>query len=310
MFRQTIANYTYHPETVDVGLIQSSALQADIAATLDRLSAFIPFPEALLDSLARKCRHCRFIICDISPLGIAVAKKLEIPSVLVENFTWDWIYDPYYVTHPQLAQFGNYFAQLFEQTDIHIQTEPLCKREACDLHCGPIFRKSKGNSRRIKEYFAAKGRPVILLTLGGVDQDLSFYNLLQQRRDLFFVVPGCRKKRHHAENIFELERHTEIYHPDLIEAADLVVCKAGYSTIAECYQAGSRVLAIGRDDCAETIPLQRFLSDKLGAVHLTPSEFLSGNWLNLIEDLLSRPKPLPAAENGADVIARYLQTRF
>jgi len=31
-------------------------------------------------------------ICEIAPMGILVAKETRVPAILVDNFTWDWIY--------------------------------------------------------------------------------------------------------------------------------------------------------------------------------------------------------------------------
>ena len=93
--------FNYHPLVTDVGLVQETALREDAARTLERLDQFLPFEPILVERLAREVRQleCRCVICDIAPLGIAVAHQAGIPSVLVENFTWDWIYE----THPGLG---------------------------------------------------------------------------------------------------------------------------------------------------------------------------------------------------------------
>ena len=39
-------------------------------------------------------------MCDISPLGLMVAERAGLPSVLVENFTWDWLYAPLVAQDP------------------------------------------------------------------------------------------------------------------------------------------------------------------------------------------------------------------
>jgi len=38
---------------------------------------------------------CLLVVSDISPMGLLVAETAEIPSILIENFTWDWIYQGY-----------------------------------------------------------------------------------------------------------------------------------------------------------------------------------------------------------------------
>ena len=40
------------------------------------------------------------------------------------------------------------------------------------------------------------------------------------------------------KNVILLPANTDLYHPDLVHAADAVVAKLGYSTVAETYSAG------------------------------------------------------------------------
>ncbi len=97
-FRHSLSGaFTYHPLLTDIGLVQETSLKADLSETMTRLDAFLPFPEQKISELAQIVleRQCRLLLCDISPMGILVAKHAGIPSVLIENFTWDWIYEEY-----------------------------------------------------------------------------------------------------------------------------------------------------------------------------------------------------------------------
>jgi len=310
IFRQSLPDFTYHNTIVDVGLAQASALQTNIPETIDRLATLLPYSEKRLHDLAQQCAGYQFILADIAPLGIAVAQRAGIPSVLVENFTWDWIYEPYCQDFPQMARFSAYFERLFAAADIHIQTEPLCRPGPCDLHCGPIFRKTRGERDSLRYFLKPGERPIVLITMGGVAEQVDLLGLLSARPDMFFVLSGCSKTCRPLPNVLELGRETSIYHPDLIAAADLVVCKAGYSTIAECSQAGSRVISVGRDDFAETVPLERFLQQKLSAVCIGPAAFHAGEWFHLADQLLNEPCPAAATENGAEIIASFLARKL
>ena len=99
--------FGYHPTVSDIGLVQNAPLTEDLPATVERLGQFIPFPAMQLNSLAYALQRldCRIALCDISPVGIAAAKTAGIPSVLVENFTWDWIYKGYLPAEPGLKPF-------------------------------------------------------------------------------------------------------------------------------------------------------------------------------------------------------------
>jgi UDP-N-acetylglucosamine:LPS N-acetylglucosamine transferase len=96
-----------------------------------------------------------------------------------------------------------------------------------------------------------------------------------------------------------------LYHPDLIAAADLVVCKSGYSTIAECSIAGARVCSIGRPGFAESDFIGDFVQNRLDGTVIDYHEFLDGSWLNRLESFLVTDNRT-IHENGADAVADFL----
>ena len=307
LLAETLTNFTYHPVQVDIGLVQTSALDLDIEATIANLDSFLPYSQKTLDKLAVLCRNCSFALCDIAPIGITVARRAGIPSVLVENFTWDWIYAPYLKSHPKIAPHTEFLLNEFTHADYHIQTEPLCKSSTRDLVCGPIFRQARRRSTDIIKQLNCSGKKIILITLGGIPHDLPIWEQMEKHSDFFFIFSGQQKTENTGKNVLHLSRDCDLYHPDLICAADLVAIKTGYSTVAECCQAGSRVISVGRSNFAESEVLQTYIGKVLGGVSIDPDTFLSGKWFSLIPKLLASPAPPPAKENGADVVARFLQ---
>jgi hypothetical protein len=87
----------YHCLKTDIGTVQRSPLRTDTQATLRDLERFIPFDKDLAAKTAESITHlgCRLALCDIAPMGMAIAHQAGIPSVLIENVTWDWIYQGY-----------------------------------------------------------------------------------------------------------------------------------------------------------------------------------------------------------------------
>jgi len=89
--------YRYHRLKTDVGLVQSSPFEVDLQATVRQLGTTLPFDPGQVTETAALLKDIdtRIVICDIAPIGIDIAEKAGLPSVLVENFTWDWIYAGY-----------------------------------------------------------------------------------------------------------------------------------------------------------------------------------------------------------------------
>jgi hypothetical protein len=115
--------FRYHALLTDVGLTQKNSLVEDLPATLARLSQLFPFDRTVIQTLAEQvvAQGCRLVLCDIAPMGIAVAQAAGLPSLLVENFTWDWIYEGYPAYRQPLQPYIDYLRELFAAADYHIQ---------------------------------------------------------------------------------------------------------------------------------------------------------------------------------------------
>lgn len=309
LFAETLEHFSYHPLSCDIGLVQKDGLHADVPATIKKLQHFLPFDTSLLSDLAEKINGCQLVLCDISPLGIAVAQKAGIKSVLIENFTWDWIYEAYLPQHPELQTAISYLASQYQQADIHIRCEPACGPAIADLQCAPIFRSIRTKREELRRKLQCENKKIVLITMGGVELELPFIHQLSSCEGIFFILTGQQETRHLRNNVFLLARDSEFYHPDLINCADLVICKSGYSTIAECTQAGVSVVIIGRERFPESGVLEKFSISKLNARTMEQKEFLSGHWLKNLEQFVPAPahKKTTFAGNGADTVAKYLQ---
>ncbi len=81
----------------DTGVVQIDSLRLDERLTIQRADEFY----GTLDDRARReamllrADDARLIVSDAPPLGCAAAAAASIPSVVVTNFTWDWIYEGY-----------------------------------------------------------------------------------------------------------------------------------------------------------------------------------------------------------------------
>ena len=146
--------------------------------------------------------------------------------------------------------------------------------------------------------------------MGGIDLEIPFVHQLPTLPNTIFLLAGQKTNLHHADNVFLLSRNSDFYHPDLINAADLVVCKSGYSTVAECFQAGVPIVTVGRATFPESAVLEQFCVKQLEGQILSQEEFLSGIWLNRLDTFFSAHRQSPAPGNGADTIADYLYQFF
>jgi hypothetical protein len=302
-------SFGYHPVLTDIGLAQIDAMREDLPETRRRLADFLPFAPDHLTTLAQQVRTlgCQLIGCDISPLGLAVASAAGLPGVLVENFTWDWIYQGYLAAEPGLEPYINLLQELFASAAYHIQTEPVCRPMSADLTTGPVSRHSRtpASLTRHKLGLPAEAQ-VVLLTMGGIPWDFTFLEQLTQQRDCYFIIPGGSQQQELRANLALLPHHSNFFHPDLVAASDAVIGKLGYSTLAEVYQAGTAYGYIPRPDFRESEVLQTFVDRHVPGLPIPAAQFENGEWLARLPELLAMPRLQPGQANGAVQVARFI----
>ncbi len=301
--------WTHHPTRADVGLVQRTSLEEDAAATVQALDSFLPFPDGLLDRLADRLLRlgCRAVLCDISPLGIEVARRAGLPSVLQENFTWDWIYRPYTEAEPRLGEHADRLAAIFERADRRIQMEPPCAPRADALWVAPVARASRASRAEVRAALdIPEARPLVLVTMGGFPWDYEFLERLEDHPGACFVIPGGGPRAIRRGALRLLPERSGHYHPDLVAAADAVVGKLGYSTLAETVAAGGRLLFVPRPAFPESPVLARWAARALTAAPIEVAHFTGGTWLEPLAELLARPPAAPGPAGGADEIAALL----
>lgn len=303
--------FTYHSLRTDIGLIQKTPLREDLNKTLQCLNDFLPFDHSRISSLSQliKRLRCELIICDIAPMGISVAKEADIPSVLVENFTWDWIYQEYAGYDVQIEKHGVYLRSLFDAADHHVQTEPVCRYRVADLTTLPVSRKVRTPARQIrKELGLPCASKVVMITMGGIQQHYSFLEELANQRDLHFVVPGGSHTMGIRDNLVLLPHHSNFFHPDLINACDAVVGKLGYGTLAEVYHTGVPFGYISRPSFPESEILAAYVEKEMRGIAIEEIEFQAGTWISHLQDLLALPRIQRSGPNGAEQVARFVHT--
>jgi UDP:flavonoid glycosyltransferase YjiC (YdhE family) len=310
-FRDSLPGaFNYHPLLSDIGLVQTSPFHEDLEQTLEALDNFLPFDLALLSRLAEeiKQKNCTQILCDIAPLGIAVAKEAAVPSLLIENFTWDWIYEGY---RNQAKQFDKHIAYLRDfvaAVDYRIQTQPLCRSAPGNLLTQPVSRKPQLTKEAIrKKLNLPPDRPMIVVSMGGIPpQQYPFLEQLMRQKKISFVIPSASQNRQRQENLVLLPHHSDFYHPDLIHAADMVVGKLGYSTLAEAYWEGIPFGGITRAQFRESQSLAPFVIQEMRGFTMNEQDFQTGDWISQLPDYLSLAPLQRSGPNGREQIAHFI----
>ncbi len=301
--------FEYHSFLTDIGLVQNTPLRGDLHETVQQLDGFLPFDASKIRDLARlmKSFGSRMVVCDIAPMGVEVAKQAGIPSLLVENFTWDWIYEGYVKHDQRISRHIPYLQGLFEAADFHIQAEPVCFRRSADLTSYPVSRKIKNPPYEIRKRLGIPDKAkVVLITMGGIREEYDFGEALSRKQEIIFVIPGAVNKARIEDNLVLLPHHSSFFHPDLVNACDAVIGKAGYSTAAEVYYAGVPFGYISRHRFREAQSLASFIEDQIHGLPIKEGDFRDGRWLSYLHKLLAFPRINRHGPRGAEQVARFV----
>ncbi|MFC1975836.1 glycosyltransferase family protein [Chloroflexota bacterium] len=303
--------FNYHSLLTDIGLVQKNSLTEDVPETLRRLDALMPFDPTQIKNLAELVNQlgCQMVMCDIAPMGLVVAKEARLSGILVENFTWDWIYQGYLPYEQRLGPHIAYLQDVFAAADYHIQTEPLCvPREEVDLTTVPISRKTRTPAKQIRQKLRIPDQAkMVLVTMGGTHWHYTFLERLEREHNVYFVVSGSGEQIEFRGNLVLLPAYSEFFHPDLVNACDAIIGKIGYSIMAEAYHAGVPFGHIARPKFRESQALAGFIEEQMNGLHITEAQFQNGDWLSLLPNLLTLPRIQRHSPNGADQVAGFVE---
>lgn len=301
--------FTIHSVLTDIGLVQKNPFNEDISRSLKHLNSFFPFDPNRLEPVLNIVSEaeCDVILCDIAAMGIEVGKTLGIPSVLIENFTWDWIYERYVFKDQRIKVHIEYLNRLFEAADFHIQTVPVCNPKLVDITVRPVSRKPRALPEKVRSELGIPATsPMVMVTMGGIPQHFDIVETLGKHPDYWFVVSGGGESFIRDNNVMVLPYHSDYYHPDLIHASNVVVGKSGYSTLAEVFYCGVPFIFVKRPTFRESDVFTPFIKAEMNGIGISEKAFNSGSWLSSIPDLLKLQPIQRKQPHGADQAAEFI----
>jgi len=254
------------------------------------------------------------VLADISPLGLAAAEAAGLPSVLVESFTWGWMYAAYFAREPRLRPLAAALAERFARATLRLRARPVCPPAWDDpvasqrvLEVPPIARARTRSRETVRRDLGLDpARPLVLLTMGGVSWRFAALERLGDRPHLDFVVLAGVPAIERRANVLLLPDRSPIPGCDLVGSADAVVGKLGYSTVVEAWSAGTAYAFVRREVFPESPVLEAFVRATLPAVEIPLGDLERGEWPSAVEALLERPRAEPRAADGAGQVAEAI----
>jgi L-arabinokinase len=259
--------------------------------------------------------NAALVVSDAPPLACEAAALAGIPSLVIANFTWDWIYQgysEYLFGAPELVpsiQRAYARAEAAWRLPMHGGFDTF----GTVIDVPFVARHSRREADRVRAAFNLPlDKPLVLSSFGGVgikEMDLGKVDCLGE----FAIVHTVR---HASDNpcssgVFAITE-SSLYergfrYEDLVRAADVVVTKPGYGIISECIANDSAMLYTSRGRFAEYDVLVREMPRFLRCRYIEQDTLFAGRWREGLRALLASPSPPERpATDGAQVIARRL----
>ena len=254
---------TYFYDFMDVGLIlQENSLDIDTEKLTEKVEEYIQsFDGKVFKEIEFLYYYnVNLIVSDIVPWIFKCSNKLNIPSILISNFTWAEIYKEHlskeicneYIKCYKLADKALFYELYMDEMKEYIkdyEEVSLCSRDFDLVKVDKI----KNSFKRSIVYLSV-GRSVDL------NDEIDVSNLPYD----FIVTDGIRLKGHNVYYLLKETPNTQ----DYLMASDFVITKAGWGTISEALLAKKKIALLSRDNVAEDRNTICTLKDKKLAIEV------------------------------------------
>ena len=255
------------------------------------------------------------IVGDIPPAAFYIANDARIPSIGISNFSWDWIFEPYLNDYPEYdyiiqdikkgygycglllkLPFAGDFSAFNNVVDIPLIVRP--HRISPDIIRGKLGLKDEP-------------RPVILCSFGGFKvKNFNMTETFMRHDDFFFIAFGEKSVK--EKNYIILPFQNELDHPSLVNFADMVLSKLGYSTVAECVSTGTPLMYLPREDFVEFPMLEKGIKQLIPSHCISYDDFFGGLWQNHLDTFLDKisigQKKIKCLHDGAQKACEHIMS--
>jgi len=255
-------NRVYFREVAtDVGyVLHDDSLEPDVNALNEKVQTWIAEWDYLCKQEQQFLEDYEVVsvISDISPLGIAAAYEVKIPSIAISNFTWHGAYTD--LINMKLLAFlekqyekVTFFFELAGYNERHwsssYQQVGFFSRNISDSEVNRIQRELNPN----------KDKSIIFFGLGmKVDvKTLQDFKLWDSQDCVFLVSQNVSINAHNVVKVPLSYTESQNY----LAAADVVITKAGWGMISEALAGSSSLLLINRQSMQEDRNTIRYMTE-------------------------------------------------
>ena len=238
----------YKDLITDIGLInKENSLEVDKISLEEKLYNFaLSWENVVNDEYTfLKNINIKCIVSDISPIGTFVGNKLQLPVILITNFTWVEQYEYIGIDESIINKYRQAYSYVtkFIKYDL---CSPINSVNCKDINeVGFVCRNIDFNKiEKIKRQYGKS----IMITCG---KSVNLNNInIKNFKGTIFTTSGIEITFEDECNVVNLPIDT-LYTQNYIAASDMVITKAGWGTIAEGIIGHTNLVLIERPSAKE-----------------------------------------------------------
>ncbi|MDD2229297.1 MAG: hypothetical protein PHY48_07800 [Candidatus Cloacimonetes bacterium] len=305
-----------HSRSIDSGVKHGDNLSVDYDATKKSIVSILGKRDRIIaDELEFiRTEEINIIIADIPYLVSQIAIYAEIPAYAISNFDWHHIYKGLFENDTELKPILNTIWSMYQSFD-HSFRLPFSSIDSVAAlankeQCGVLARKKSNYSNFRKSHCMESDTKILLLMFGGEGNlELNIETLCEA----FKGVVISTFSNVSAKNHYQVEVSDDFL--DLIFNADIVLCKLGYSTLAEAVQFNKYIMYCSRGNYPEEICLREGLKDYSNCMYLECLNNSVSKWNKLLSQVHPQPKvnPLYGNANSAivgQILKHYIDLKY
>ena len=291
---------------LDPGVVQSHSFHHDLEKTVAAWRALLDRREALIDAEARHLDETRadVVLSDVSPLACAAARRAGRPSLVMGNFTWDWILEAYRDADPRFDAIVADVRHLYAEADLYLRLpmSPPTDLFRAQRDLPLVARRAHRSRAEVRARLAAPADEVlVLLSFGGFGIDrleLEGVRRLPNVRCVWDRGPS-------RPPVLLSTEGSDLRYPELLRAVDVVLTKPGFSIIAESIAQRMALAYAPRHGFRENALLVDYLERTWPASRAISVESLAdGSWVEPAVELArsGAPRPEIPVDGAANVV--------
>ena len=263
---EQLSRVLYHAERTDVGLIlQHGTLQVTVPALTRSCEQYLAeLPRRAKQEADWLRRHeIAAVLCDMPIWMISACEQANVPLLYVGNFTWTELYREFLPEHIWRAYAAEYrkiqHGMLYTLHNPEmLEFLPNAKLTETSLVARPFHPKE------IDAIRARHTKPIVFVALG-MSAQFTRPVSVEGIDAFFYTTEGVPLTGSNVATVPYSTLNTQ----DYVAAADYVITKAGWGTVAECLLAQKPMALFARDSVLEDRTTIQLLEQKKLAVKIT-----------------------------------------